>query len=61
MSNVPGAWKDLKQIKLDNNQQIGFWKQKINTEQKQVKHVTAQEILNNNEKINAKNAYIPIF
>ena len=58
---VQGAWKDLKMIKLDNNQQIAFWKQKINEEQKKLKEETAKKILLMNDEVNAKNSYINIY
>ena len=42
-------------------QEIEFWKQKINTEQRQVKHQTAADILKNSQYINSKNCYIQNF
>ena len=42
-------------------QEIEFWKQKINTEQRQVKHQTAADILKNTGNIQNKNCYIQNF
>lgn len=58
---VQGAWKDLKMIKLDNNEQITRWKQKINYEQRGMKMETAKKILSMNDQINDKNSYINIY
>lgn len=58
---VQGAWKELKMVKLDTNQQITFWKQKINGETRGLKMETAKKILSMNDDINARNSYINIY
>ena len=52
------SWKQGKKMMLDTTVQIETWKQKIGTEQRQVRHVTAQSILNQKQNLTAKNTYI---
>lgn len=61
MAATQGAWKELKMVKLDTNQQITFWKQKISGEQKGMKMETAKKILKMNDHINERNSYINIY
>ena len=39
------GWKEGKHIPLDTSVQIGVWKEKINTEQRQAKMRTASQII----------------
>ena len=48
-------------VKLDTNQQITFWKQKINGESQGQKMETAKKILSMNDQIYDKNSYINIY
>ena len=55
------SWKVGKSMPLYGAQEIACWKEKINTEQRQVKHETAKNILMNKDYINTKNNYIDNF
>ena len=48
-------------VKLDTNQQITFWKQKISGESQGQKMETAKKILSMNDQIYDKNSYINIY
>ena len=61
-ANLAGSWKqNQKKIPLDDSVQIARWKEKISTEQRQVKHRTAKSIMSLKGEIADRNSYIDIF